>query len=107
MALPNRQDRYQDQRDAHRHDTRLAIKVRKHALDYQATVVDISHTGMGVEIGDMVGLKAGDRIEVYSETLGCLDGQVRWVRRNRLGIRFDTNSNNAAKIAAFFKFFHR
>lgn len=107
MALPNRQDRYRDQRDAHRHDTRLAIKVRSLALDWDATVVDISHTGMGVEIADMVGLKTGDAVEVYCESLGCLGGQIRWVRRNRLGIRFDTNSNNAAKIAAFFKFFHR
>jgi hypothetical protein len=44
-------------------------------------------------------MKLGDRVEVHSEKLGFLNGQIRWVRGNRLGIRFDLNSNNSAKIA--------
>lgn len=96
-----------DQRDARRHGTHMFIKIRNGVYELGAMVTDISNTGMGVEMHDTKDMKLGDRIEIHSEKLGFLNGQIRWVRGNRLGIRFDMNSNNAAKIQAFFKFFHR
>jgi hypothetical protein len=107
VSLPRYQDRYMDQRDARRHDTHMFIKIRNGVYELGAMVVDISNTGIGVEMHDTKDMKLGDRVEVHSEKLGFLNGQIRWVRGNRLGIRFDLNSNNSAKIQAFFKFFHR
>lgn len=96
-----------DQRDARRHATHMFVKIRNGVYELGAMVIDISNTGIGVEMHDTKDMKLGDRVEVHSEKLGFLNGQIRWVRGNRLGIRFDLNSNNSAKIAAFFKFFHR
>ncbi|QKV18803.1 PilZ domain-containing protein [Oricola thermophila] len=96
-----------DQRSATRHDARMFIKIRNGTYDQGAMVVDISRTGMGVEMHDTRNMRIGDRVEVHSEKLGFLNGQIRWVRGNRLGILFDMNSNNAAKIAGFFKYYHR
>ncbi|MFZ2100941.1 MAG: PilZ domain-containing protein [Oricola sp.] len=92
-------------RYARRHDTRMFVKIRNGVYERGAMVIDISNTGMGVEMHDIKDMKKGDRIEVHSEKLGHLNGQIRWVRGHRLGIHFDMNSNTAAKITAFFKYF--
>jgi len=85
----------------------MFIKIRNGVYEKGAMVIDISNTGMGVDMNDPQDMKLGDRVEIHSEKLGFLNGQIRWVRGHRLGIQFDMSSNNAAKIQAFFKFFHR
>lgn len=93
-----------DQRIYNRYETRMFVKLRNGVYERGAMVVDISSEGIGVDMKDIIEMKFGDRVEVHSDKLGHMGGQVRWVRGGRLGIRFDMSSNNAAKIASYFKY---
>lgn len=105
MSLARYQDRYMEQRSATRHETRMFVKIRNGVYVRGAMVIDISTEGIGVDMNDVRDMKNGDRVEVHSEKLGYLGGQIRWVRGNRIGILFDMTSNNRAKIQSFFRYF--
>ena len=70
-------------------------------------VVDISDDGVGIEMHNTSSISKGNFVELNNEKIGCIAGVVRWVRPRMIGVEFDRTSNNAAKVAAFFKFFHR
>lgn len=70
-----------------------------------AMVQDLSMSGIGLEMHSTANQKAGNHVEIHCGKLGCINGAVRWVRPCHVGIEFAPNSNNSAKIAAFFKFF--
>ncbi len=105
MSLLRYPQRHMDQRSNRRHETSMFVKIRNGVYERGAMVVDISGEGIGVDMNDVRDMNNGDRVEVHSEKLGYLGGQIRWVRGHRLGIHFDMTSNNAAKIAAFFKYY--
>ena len=96
-----------DQRAATRHGTRMFVKINHRFETAAGMVVDISDNGVGVEMHNTSSFNAGDFVELHSDKIGCINGVVRWVRPRMLGVEFDRTTNNAAKVAAFFKFFHK
>ncbi|WP_421852790.1 hypothetical protein [Oricola sp.] len=64
---------------------------------------NLSMNGMDALMHDTSGHAVGNHVEVFNDKLGYVAGYVRSVRTRRIGIEFDTNTNNYAKIAAFFR----
>jgi hypothetical protein len=95
-----------NQRAASRSNARMFVKIRNGTRVDGAMVVDISMTGLGAEMHDTSAQKPGHYVEVHSESLGYINGFVRWVGRGKIGIEFDLSSNNSAKVASFFKYFY-
>ena len=84
----------------------MFVKVRNGMRIEGGMVNDISMTGMGVRLHNTKAFEPGNYVEVHSEKLGFVNGFVRWVKPDRVGIQFDLTSNNSAKIASFFRYFH-
>lgn len=84
----------------------MFVKVRSGMRLEGGMVIDISMTGMGVYMHNTKAFEAGNFVEVHSEKLGYINGVVRWVKPDKIGVEFDMTSNNSAKIASFFKYFH-
>ncbi|WP_137131902.1 PilZ domain-containing protein [Rhizobium sp. FY34] len=94
-------------RKAERKRTRITGTVRygmQHAL---GRVIDLSAVGMALDLEKPLHAAIGSRIRVESEALGLIEGTVQWCHGARLGVQFDRSSNAFAKVASYFRFFHR
>ncbi|TCD10957.1 PilZ domain-containing protein [Oricola cellulosilytica] len=97
-----------DQSSRRRHarlETRMFAKISNGMKIDGAMVQDLSMSGIGLEMHSTADQEPGNQVEIHCGELGCINGAVRWVRPDRVGIEFAASSNNAAKIAAFFKHF--
>jgi PilZ domain len=70
-------------------------------------IIDISHTGLGIEIYTSFNAAAGSTIVIENDHLGYLEGIVRWSRGGKLGVQFRHNSNSVAQVNAYFRNFHQ
>ena len=94
-------------RKAERRSCRVFGKVRYLTKEVEARILDMSVTGVAVEIRSLIHAAAGSRVQVIAEDLGTLHGIIRWSHNGRLGIQFDPNSNARAQVASYFRFFHK
>jgi hypothetical protein len=90
-----------------RNRARLMGKVRYLARSVSGRVVDISTSGIALDLQSPIQAAAGSKVRVESDDLGILDGVVRWIHSGRIGIEFDPSSNAAAQVASYFRFFHK
>jgi hypothetical protein len=94
-------------RTAARKKTRIFGTVRYFTQSAKGRVVDLSETGLALDIGSPFNAAAGSPVKIESEELGVLEGTVKWYHSGRLGIEFRPNTNAAAQVASYFRFFHQ
>ncbi|MCJ8520728.1 hypothetical protein ABID21_003948 [Pseudorhizobium tarimense] len=94
-------------RAAPRRKTRVAGKVSYYGQAVEGRIVDLSTTGLALDLVGPFRAAVGSPVKIESEDLGVLDGTVKWSHGGRLGIGLRPNSNAAAQVAAYFRFFHR
>ncbi|ACM26352.1 PilZ domain-containing protein [Agrobacterium sp. SHOUNA12C] len=70
-------------------------------------VVDLSASGIALDLQAPIHAAAGSKVRVECTDIGMLDGIVRWVHSGRIGIEFDPSSNASALVASYFRFFHK
>ncbi|MFN7023903.1 MAG: PilZ domain-containing protein [Pseudorhizobium sp.] len=99
LELPNRA--------AERTKTRIYGTVRYFNQSARGRVVDLSSTGIALELQDAFAASNGSRVKIESEELGFIEGTVRWCRGSRIGIQLELNSNALAQVSSYFRFFHK
>ncbi|MBL0371328.1 PilZ domain-containing protein [Rhizobium sp. KVB221] len=72
----------------------------------RARVVDISASGMALDLETPIKVTPSQIITFESEELGRLSGVVRWCRDSRIGIEYKLTTTALAQISAYFRFFH-
>ncbi|KEQ04083.1 MULTISPECIES: PilZ domain-containing protein [Pseudorhizobium] len=94
-------------RSAPRRKTRVAGTVKYFGQTAEGRVVDLSAVGLALDLAGPFHAANGSPVKIESEELGVLEGVVKWCHAGRLGIEFRPNSNAAAQVSAYFRFFHR
>ena len=94
-------------RAAPRTKTRIYGTVRYFSQSAQGRVVDLSATGIALELAEAFAAANGSQVKIESEELGFLEGTVRWSRGSRIGIELHLNSNALAQVSSYFRFFHK
>lgn len=102
-----RQVRVRKQRSAERRRSAFPVRIRYMGELTRANLYDISTTGAAFDLVECFKGAVGSRITIESEGLSALEGRIRWLLNGRIGVEFDPSSNSAAKVNAYFKFFHR
>lgn len=93
------------QRAASRDRTRITGSVTCKTGSSNGVVVDLTDEGICFQLLFDIGARTGQEVTIRSEELGFLSGMVRWVRGDRIGIKLNLNSNTAAQISSYYKFF--
>lgn len=93
-------------RRSNRSKTRIYGTVRYHNQSVEGRVVDLSATGMALELNGPFSAAQGSPVKVESEDLGFIEGTVQWQHMNRLGIQLKLSTNTLAQLSSYFRFFH-
>ncbi|MDQ0457308.1 PilZ domain-containing protein [Rhizobium paknamense] len=94
-------------RSAPRSRCRLDGAVRYMRQVADCRIVNISRTGMALELYTAFHASTGSMVTIENSEVGLVEGLVRWNRGGRIGIQFRPNSNSSAKVAAYFRNFHQ
>jgi hypothetical protein len=94
-------------RTASRSKTRIFGTVRYLNQSVEGRVLDLSATGMALELGGPFNAAKGSRVKVESEDLGFIEGVVQWQHMNRIGIQLNLSTNTLAQLSSYFRFFHQ
>ncbi|CAD7046858.1 PilZ domain-containing protein [Pseudorhizobium endolithicum] len=94
-------------RAAARTKTRIYGTVKYFNQSAKGRVVDLSATGIALELQEAFGAADGSRVKIESEELGFMEGTVRWCRGSRIGIQLHLNTNALAQVSSYFRFFHK
>lgn len=89
-----------------RSKVRIFATVRVMQQTSRGRVVDLSPTGMALDLEKPIQAMSGQLVTIESEELGRLSGTVRWFRNGRLGIEYKLSTNALAQINSYFRFFH-
>lgn len=93
-------------RGAERSKTRIYATVKYGNQSVRGRVVDLSATGMALELESAFAAAKGSRVNVESEDLGYIEGIVQWQQGNRLGLQLQLSTNTLAQLSSYFRFFH-
>lgn len=93
-------------RNAERSKTRIYGTVHYLNQTVSGRVVDLSATGMALELDGPFDAAKGSRVQVESEDLGYIEGMVQWHRGSRLGLKLELSTNTLAQLSSYFRFFH-
>lgn len=93
-------------RGAGRSKTRIYGTVQYFSQSVKGRVVDLSATGMALEMDGPFAAAKGSRVKVQSEDLGFIEGTVQWQHANRLGLSLQLSTNTLAQLSSYFRFFH-
>lgn len=94
-------------RGAARTKTRIYGTVKYFNQSAKGRVVDLSATGIALELQEAFSAADGSRVKIESEELGFIEGTVRWCRGSRIGIQLHLNTNALAQVSSYFRFFHK
>ncbi|SOC35019.1 PilZ domain-containing protein [Rhizobium subbaraonis] len=72
----------------------------------RARVVDLSASGMALDMEKPIKILPGQIVTIESEELGRLTATVRWYNNGRVGLQYKLNTNSLAQISSYFRFFH-
>ncbi|MFN3636471.1 MAG: PilZ domain-containing protein [Rhizobium rhizophilum] len=70
-------------------------------------ILDISRTGMALQLEGWIEAKRGATVIVRCAELGHIESTVRWYRAGKMGLEFEQTTNTVAQITAYFRNFHR
>jgi hypothetical protein len=90
-----------------RSNVRIFATVKVMNQSIRGRVVDLSPSGMALDLEKPVQATPGQMVTIESEELGRLTGTVRWFRNGRLGIEYKLSTNALAQITSYFRFFHQ
>ncbi|MGV1869084.1 PilZ domain-containing protein [Agrobacterium rosae] len=93
-------------RGAGRSQTRIYGTVQYFNQSVTGRVVDLSATGMALELDGSFAAAKGSRVKVQSDDLGFIEGTVQWQHMNRLGLQLKLSTNTLAQLSSYFRFFH-
>ena len=93
-------------RKSPRSRVRMNSKVRYLQQVSEGRVINISRTGLALELAGKLHAAAGSNVVIENDDIGLLEGVVRWNYGGRIGIMFKPNSNSLAKVTAYFRNFH-
>lgn len=93
-------------RGAGRSQTRIYGTVQYFNQSVAGRVVDLSATGMALELDGSFAAAKGSRVKVQSDDLGFIEGTVQWQHMNRLGLQLNLSTNTLAQLSSYFRFFH-
>jgi len=96
-----------DVRKSPRSRCRLDSKIHYFQQQADARVINISRTGLALELATKLTAAAGSQVTIENVDIGHLEGVVRWNYGGRIGIMFRPNSNSIAKVAAYFRNYHQ
>jgi hypothetical protein len=94
-----------ENRRAPRHGCRFQAQIRFAGKNFEGQIVDLSATGMRLNVDKRVSVAAGLKVEVVSEELGAVTGFVRWQRPGSFGVGLELSSNTRAKLQAAWKYY--
>jgi hypothetical protein len=94
-------------RRSQRSRTRMMARVRYLAKATTGRVVDVSTSGIALDLLSPIHAATGSKVRIECDDLGILEGAVRWIHGGRIGIEFDPTSNASAQVASYFRFFHK
>lgn len=72
----------------------------------RARVVDLSPSGLAVDLEKPIRVMPGQLMTVENDELGRLSGTVRWFNNGRIGMEYKLSTNALAQISSYFRFFH-
>lgn len=90
-----------------RYEARFRGVLKLAGFSSHAEIHNMSLSGMAVRLLERAPVIVGDEITLTSPEVGVIHGSTRWRVGDFLGIEFDTGTNTRAKVAAYFKFYHR
>ncbi|TQX91351.1 PilZ domain-containing protein [Rhizobium sp. rho-13.1] len=90
-----------------RRHARLVGSVRYLNRETEGRIVDLSPTGLALDLGGAFLGAAGSKVRIDCEEIGTIEGTVRWMRNGRIGVEFNRSSNAAAQVSSYFRFFHK
>lgn len=82
-------------------------KVRYFNQEAEARVMNVSPTGVALEVMGRLDAATGSKISIQNDDIGLIEGVVRWVRNGRLGVQIRQNSNSHAQVVSYFRHFHK
>lgn len=94
-------------RAAERTKTRIFATVTYVSQSVRARVIDLSATGIALELESPISASVNSQVSVDSEDLGHITGTVQWNHGGRIGLKLSLSSNTLAKLASYFRFFHQ
>jgi len=68
--------------------------------------MDISKTGLRLEIMQVFIPPVGAILTVRCSQIGAIEGVVRWIRHGQIGVSFGLNSNSVAKVLSYIRQVH-
>lgn len=96
-----------DVRSAARSRCRIDSKVKYFNQRADARVLNVSRTGIALELFGRLHAATGSKITIENDHIGLIEGTVRWCRSGRLGVQIKQTSNSLAQISSYFRNFHR
>ena len=93
-------------RKSPRSPCRIESKVRYLNQQVDARVIDISRTGLALQLLGHLAAGTGSVVIIENEALGHVEAIVRWTRAGRVGVMFRQSTNVSAKVAAYFRHYH-
>lgn len=94
-------------RAAGRSRTRIFGTIKYLNQEALGRVVDLSATGMALELHSAFAAGLGSRVKIDSEDLGFIEGTIKWQRGSRIGISLQLSTNTLAQLSSYFRFFHK
>ncbi|WP_394801991.1 PilZ domain-containing protein [Rhizobium halophilum] len=94
-------------RRAARRRTCAEVLVTYMGTETRGLIRDLSTTGAAVELRGYFQGMVGSSVTLRCDGLCTVEAKVRWYRNCRIGVEFDCSSNTAAKVHAYFKYFHK
>lgn len=94
-------------RNAGRSNVRIFGTVKVMHQTSRGRIVDLSPSGMALDLETPMRVSPGQLVTVESDELGRLTGTVRWYANGRIGVEYKLTTNALAQISSYFRFFHQ
>lgn len=96
-----------DVRSTRRSHCRIDSKIRYLNQQAEARVLNVSRTGMALELYGKFNAATGSNVSIENADIGLIEGTVRWCRNGRLGVQIKQTSNTLAQISSYFRHYHK
>ncbi|MCJ8520753.1 hypothetical protein ABID21_003976 [Pseudorhizobium tarimense] len=94
-------------RRANRRRTSADVVVVYMGMETGGVLRDLSISGGAIELRGYFQGMVGSSVTLRCDGLCAVEAKIRWYRNRRIGVEFDGSSNTAAKVHAYFKYFHK